>query len=733
MRAERGVSIVEGLYKLGLVISAIDRLTGPARKMGQAIANLEKSALRAKKALEFGKTMTQAAAVTAGAAFVIGAGLGRIVAPVVEVEEAMAPLRTVITSTMGSIDTSMAMSKKAAMDWARAHTDSAAEFLRAQYQMASAGLNDVQSLEGTRVALTVAKATMGDQTEAANLLATAYNNVGDTTKPVAQEMTRLGDILTKTQQFFQFKNLGQLTEGLQYAVPAAKGVGTSFEEVNVILGQLNNTGLQGSMAGTAFAATLRQMLKASEDLGFQLARDTEGNTSLLGTLMNIQAQFGPMDKWSDKLRMKFQSAFGEQGMSAIALLLPKIQDMRGALGQVADSAGAAAAAQKTMESTLGSQWRIALNNLNEVKMQLGDNIAPILQGLLPTLRGWVDGFKSFSQAHPTLTRTIVLGIALTAVIFALVAPILMAVGSLLIFGGAAMHGFLQLRDGAELARGPLGRLGKGVLWLARTALPRLITTVWSFTAALLANPATWVIVGLMAIAGAIYLVIRYWDQIKAAVTGALAWVYNALQGVPDWLLAAFPVLLVIKHWDDLKAAIASAVDWITGLAGRFYQSGQALWQAFIDGLKSVLNGPVEVVKAGLQKVRNLLPFSDAKEGPLSTLTRSGAAMLQTFAGGIAAAVPDLRRTVADGLALGAPGLALAGGPAIAGPVIRPSAPAVTLAGVMDAGARGSGGAAGQGARPMLAIYGDVTIRVEKMDHPDDFMAALRRFAAQEGR
>ena len=44
--------------------------------------------------------------------------------------------------------------------------------------------------------------------------------------------------------------------------------------------------------------------------------------------------------------------------------------------------------------------------------------------------------------------------------------------------------------------------------------------------------------------------------------------------------------------------------------------------------------PYEAAKSVFSRLRRLLPFSDAKEGPLSTLARSGAAMLEAFSSGI---------------------------------------------------------------------------------------------------
>ena len=60
------------------------------------------------------------------------------------------------------------------------------------------------------------------------------------------------------------------------------------------------------------------------------------------------------------------------------------------------------------------------------------------------------------------------------------------------------------------------------------------------------------------------------------------------------------------------------------------KSGKKLVDTFVAGIRSVINKPYEVFKSGLNKLRQLLPFSDAKEGPLSTLTLSGKRVFTTI-------------------------------------------------------------------------------------------------------
>ncbi|MDE6456302.1 MAG: phage tail tape measure protein, partial [Dysosmobacter sp.] len=58
---------------------------------------------------------------------------------------------------------------------------------------------------------------------------------------------------------------------------------------------------------------------------------------------------------------------------------------------------------------------------------------------------------------------------------------------------------------------------------------------------------------------------------------------------------------------------------------------------------------VDAVKGGLQRIRNMLPFSDAKEGPLSTLTLSGQRTMTTYANGLALAQDAPAAAIEQGL------------------------------------------------------------------------------------
>jgi TP901 family phage tail tape measure protein len=78
-------------------------------------------------------------------------------------------------------------------------------------------------------------------------------------------------------------------------------------------------------------------------------------------------------------------------------------------------------------------------------------------------------------------------------------------------------------------------------------------------------------------------------------------------------------------------------DELDGLQERVVEAGTAagkgLMEAFADGISSNRQTLLNAVESVLADVRQRLPSSDAKKGPLSDLTRSGRALVRTWVGG----------------------------------------------------------------------------------------------------
>lgn len=79
-------------------------------------------------------------------------------------------------------------------------------------------------------------------------------------------------------------------------------------------------------------------------------------------------------------------------------------------------------------------------------------------------------------------------------------------------------------------------------------------------------------------------------------------------------------------WDGMNNAFESIWSW----SETFYKSGKGLLNSFTNGIRSAFNGAIDTVWEGLKAIRRLLPFSPAKEGPLSDLDKSGEAFFPTW-------------------------------------------------------------------------------------------------------
>lgn len=219
-------------------------------------------------------------------------------------------------------------------------------------------------------------------------------------------------------------------------------------------------------------------------------------------------------------------------------------------------------------------------------------------------------------------------------------------------------------------------------------------SVWSFTAALLANPITWIIIGIVAIGAAIYLLIKHWDTVKEAFVSCFStmvqWGKTAWEGISQFFSAIWGVVknvfahirdaiyetftttknnifnfingifgsvgtMISNIWQSITDPktftkyIDKIIQSVVGMKDRFLGAGKKLILTMMEGIKTAGAWLYEALKGALGPLGKLLPHSDAKEGPLSQLTLSGRKIPETMASGVetgAAALKEkLRRSL----------------------------------------------------------------------------------------
>lgn len=731
--------------KLSMILSIIDKATAPLRGVSAAFAAAGEAG---KKLTAVGESLRAARENVADFTDRLKGGLQDLAQPAIAVETSLARLGTVIKPLEGTVRDSLGRVKTAALEWQKAHVGSAESFIAATHKMIGAGLDEAQAVSGAAIAMQVANATMGDAVGIANSLGAVYGQLGDKTRPAADELSRLGDVLTRAQQVFQMENLGALPGAMKSAGPVAQRYGVSIEQVLVYLGQLENAGISGAGAGKALADTLKALDGASAKLGFSIAQTADGGVDLVRTLTNLEQRVGSVADMTPATAAALLDAFGPGASEALGHLLGQGGALTEALGQVANSTGAAAAAASVLEGTTAGQLAKAEQQFTALKVELAEGFLPAVKELLPHVTKLVETISKFAAENPELVATAGTMAVMGAAAGSVITPVLSAGGAIASVSGHALEaiGSLKGADGAlskfggsvgNVARGAgqfvaasgrmagslfsqlmpgtaagiasIGRLtasavahgargaaafvagnarmaasltgnlaaslatsaagfarltGQAILYATRgvdrvivgavkmgasliaSVVPGLAAATMgamSFAAALLANPITWIVAAVIAAVALIYI---YWEPISEFFAGLWDGIKAAFLSAGDAVSAAWDKVLgfFTGIWDEIKGAfnegfvngivkviemfspvvwiakgLNAVTEWLFGFS--LFDAGSNIVNTIVQGITSMAAKPVEAMKSIVGKVRNLLPFSPAKDGPLRDLHR----------------------------------------------------------------------------------------------------------------
>lgn len=203
-------------------------------------------------------------------------------------------------------------------------------------------------------------------------------------------------------------------------------------------------------------------------------------------------------------------------------------------------------------------------------------------------------------------------------------------------------------------------------------------------------------------------------------------------------LMSFADLFRVGDW--IRNAWTDATEWLSSI--NLFESGARLLDTFKEGILSKVTELKETFSGALSKLRNLLPFSDAKEGPLSTLTLSGSRLMSTLGEGMNAGFPGLYNTLTgklgslkeslgnwwDGLwsdKHGVPGPEAPQGPEI------PDAPGAPED-MAETRARRAGGAGDRATAPQSWTLHIANITLPNVKDAQDFFADLQAAAMEMG-
>jgi TP901 family phage tail tape measure protein len=434
------------------------------------------------------------------------------------------------------------------------------------------------------------------------------------------------------------------------------------------------TGIQNLMLslvqGSAATKAQREALKSLGLDSVKVAKSMQKDAT--GTMMQVFESLRGKKDWERASIMT--QLFGKESIKAIAPLLNQLETLKENFDKVGDAqlyGGAVNKEYATRAATTANQLQLAKNQMAAMGMTLGNVMLPALNDTLKTLMPWMGRITGLAQAYPGLTKALVMGTA--ALIGIKVAAIAGGYAFTFVRGAvlSVQAGLLAARTGWLLYTGAMAA-SNTTSKLAIVISKTMAASQWLVNAAL--SPLRWAAVtaqiviwrttAVAAAAGAKVMAAAQWilnaamaaNPIGLVVVGIAALIAAGVALYKNWdTVSAF----FVAGWDRMKAAGVAVWEWIKGLS--FYDSGMALLQTLADGIMAAVNKPVEAIKGALSKVREFLPFSDAKVGPLSELTLSGQKIMTTLGDGMGQAnIADVTAPL-SGIAAAAKTSAPAGG------------------------------------------------------------------------
>lgn len=167
---------------------------------------------------------------------------------------------------------------------------------------------------------------------------------------------------------------------------------------------------------------------------------------------------------------------------------------------------------------------------------------------------------------------------------------------------------LAVRAAAGAVTGLAG-LARGMLGLAARAIPAAVAGIRALSLALLTTPVGWIITGITAVAGAVYLIYRNWDGISEWFSslwqGIRAFFSQGIGDIAKQLLAFSPAALLMKGVDAVFELFGArplsemGQEWIGGLWDGIQQKWTALTGWLSERITALIDWMPDWVKGRL--------------------------------------------------------------------------------------------------------------------------------------
>ena len=372
------------------------------------------------------------------------------------------------------------------------------------YDIRSAGIPAAQAMMVLEDSGKLATAGLSTTQEATNIMTSALNSF----KSEALTSAQVSDILFKTVKAGK-TTISELAQGFGATAPIVQAAGASLEDFQAATAALTTAGTPAAQAQTQIRAAMVALQKPTKEMSAIMHRlGVKDSQALIDKYGNMGAAFDAINKKGTSMGLNLAKAWSSVEAAAA------VTSLTGATGQsyiqtlddMTKGSNAVDEAFRKQMETEAAQAQIAENSIKALNITLGTGLLPIINDLLKEVTPIIQHFTDWVKRNRETTNTIL--------------------------KVAAGVGALSLAvSGVSFTIGIFSK----VMRIATAAQ-------WLFNSAILANPVTWIIAGIVALIATIAIVVSKIGGWGEQWQSIIEWMGNVFKTFKLSLLLQFKML-----------------------------------------------------------------------------------------------------------------------------------------------------------------------------------------------
>lgn len=288
----------------------------------------------------------------------------------------------------------------------------AKESADAMTYMAMAGWDANDMLSGMDGVLQLAAASGEDLAQVSDIVTDNLSAFGLT----AADTAHFSDVLAAAATSAN-TNVSIMGETFKMSASVAGALGYSVEDVAVAVGLMANSGVKGSIAGTALKNTFNGLLEGVSLTGAAFGEYEYSAVRADGTMKDfgstIEELRGYFEQMTEAERVNnAMTIAGERGYNGLlAILNATDEDYASLTASINNCSGAAAKMAAIKMDNMNGQLTLAKSAWDALKMSIGEQFTPVMSKLYEIAAKIISGLSTFVDRHPALIKAIAAGVA----------------------------------------------------------------------------------------------------------------------------------------------------------------------------------------------------------------------------------------------------------------------------------------------------------------------------------